>query len=681
MTLKNTLSEAHSPYLLQHADNPVAWQVWSDETLAYAREAGLPILLSIGYSACHWCHVMAHESFEDDATAEVMNRLFVNIEVDREERPDLDKVYQLAHQIIARRAGGWPLTVFLDPATLAPFFAGTYFPREPRYGMPPFRHVLEQASAYYHTHADDIAAQRKELIALLQRADGDRDSRGAAGEARLDAAPLDMARHQITHQFDADEGGFGGAPKFPHPGHIERLMRYWAESRNAGRDDADALRMACFSLERMAASGLFDHVGGGFFRYAVDGAWEIPHFEKMLYDNAQLLPLYVQAGVVTGDPVYTRAARETVDWLLREMRSPEGGFYSTLDADNPNGEGAYYVWHKDEVRELLGDDYAEFASCYGMNRPPNFENHWHLRRRGEPNAAHEIMARCRDRLMARRAQRTAPGLDDKVLPSWNGLMIRGLSIAARHGLGEDCLEAAEGAVRCIREHMWKDGRLFAAMRDGHVHLRAYLDDYVNLIDALVELLQVRWNAEYCAFACELAASVLGHFADRERGGFYFTADDHEALIHRAKPFVDDAMPAGNGVAARALGRLGHLTGNNAYLDAASGVLKAAWTELTDVPYAHDILLTALEEQIAPPQTIVIRGAGSELDAWHKAALAGYAPRRMVVAIPNDAEDLPKVLADYLPAAQGCVAYCCSGLQCEPPIHDLDALCARLEQPL
>ncbi len=680
MTLKNTLSEAHSPYLLQHADNPVAWQVWNHDSLAQARAAGLPILLSIGYSACHWCHVMAHESFEDEATADVMNRLFVNIKVDREERPDLDKVYQLAHQIIARRTGGWPLTVFLDPVTLAPFFAGTYFPREPRYGMPAFRSILEKVSEYFHGHAEDIAAQREELIGLLQRADGDRPG-ASSSEAHLDAAPLDMARHQITHQFDAEEGGFGGAPKFPHPGHIERLMRYWSESRNAGREDEEALRMACFSLERMAASGLFDQVGGGFFRYSVDGAWEIPHFEKMLYDNAQLLPLYVQAGVVTGDQVYTRAARETIDWMLREMQGPSGGFYSTLDADNPLGEGAYYVWERSEARELLGDDYADFASCYGLDRPANFEGRWHLRRRGEPAAADAVMMCCRARLMAHRSERQAPGLDDKILPSWNGLAIRGLAIAARHGLGDDCLAAAERAVRCIRDYMWRDGRLAAAMRGKHVHIRAYLDDYVNLIDALIELLQVRWDADNFAFACALADAVLAHFSDPERGGFFFTADDHETLIHRARPFVDDAVPAGNGVAARALGRLGHALGNSAYLDAAAGTLKSSWSELSDVPYAHDTLLTALEEQLSPPQTIVIRGSGTGLAAWHQAALEGYVPRRLVFAIPNDAEGLPSGLAGCAPANSGCVAYCCSGTQCEPPIESLEALRARLEQGL
>jgi len=680
MTLKNTLSEAHSPYLLQHADNPVAWQTWNDSSLAQARDAGLPILLSIGYSACHWCHVMAHESFEDEATAALMNRLFVNVKVDREERPDLDKVYQLAHQIIARRTGGWPLTVFLDPHTLAPFFAGTYFPREPRYGMPAFRQVLEKVSAYFHTHANDIAEQREELIGLLQRADGART--GEAGrEACLDAAPLDMARHQMSHQFDADEGGFGDAPKFPHPGHIDRLLRYWAESRNAGRDDPEALRMATFSLERMAASGLFDHVGGGFFRYAVDGAWEIPHFEKMLYDNAQLLPLYAQAGVVTGNPVYTRTARATVDWMLREMQSPQGGFYATLDADSPLGEGAYYVWDRAEARGLLGDDYGDFASCYGLDRSANFEGRWHLRRRCESAAADAVMTRCRARLMAHRSERQAPGLDDKILPSWNGLAIRGLAIAARHGLGDDCLAAAERAVRCLRDRMWRDGRMAAAMRGEHVHLRAYLDDYVNLIDALVELLQLRWDADDFVFARALADSVLGHFSDRERGGFFFTADDHETLIHRARPFVDDAVPAGNGVAARALGRLGHLLGNSAYLDAAAATLKAAWAELSDVPYAHDTLLTALEEQLSPPQTIVIRGAGSDLAAWRQAALEGYMPRRLVFAIPNDAEGLPTGLADYAPVDSGCVAYCCSGMQCEPPIESLDALRARLEQAL
>ncbi len=438
LTLKNRLGEATSPYLRQHADNPVAWQPWEEAVLASARAADKPILLSIGYSACHWCHVMAHESFEDPATAEVMNRLFVNIKLDREERPDLDKVYQVAHQLLTQRGGGWPLTVFLSPDDLTPFFAGTYFPKEARYGMPAFVDLLEKAAAHFHGQREAIRGHNKALREVF-------DELVPAGSpgAKLDASPLVQARQQHEASFDGEWGGFGAAPKFPHPASLERLLRDWQATAQTPEPDLRALYMSTLTQKRMIEGGLFDQLGGGFCRYSVDPYWMIPHFEKMLYDNGALLALAAQTAIATGDGLYRRAAMETAGWAMREMQSAEGGFYSALDADSEGHEGLFYVWQPDEVASLLSaDEFAVFSPRFGLDRNANFEGRWHLHSYvdlGEiantlgiaPAEAAARLDSARAKLLTHRAQRVRPGLDDKVLTAWNGLMIRGLAMSAR----------------------------------------------------------------------------------------------------------------------------------------------------------------------------------------------------------------------------------------------------------
>ncbi len=370
----NRLDKETSPYLQQHADNPVDWYPWGEEALSRARDEDRPILLSIGYSACHWCHVMAHESFEDPEIARVMNELFVNIKVDREERPDLDRIYQTAHALLSERTGGWPLTVFLTPDQ-TPFFAGTYFPRESRYGLPGFPELLQRIEELYRTRRADIDQQNTSLREALGRI----EARAAMSDAHLDATALDRARGELAKSFDRTHGGFGAAPKFPHPPMLNRLLRHWAATARDGRDDEPALHMVRFSLERMAEGGLYDHLGGGFARYSVDDHWMIPHFEKMLYDNGPLLALYAEAHAATGDPALARIAEETAAWVMREMQAPEGGYYSALDADSEGHEGTYYVWTQEEVREVVADDdYALFAARYGLDRPANFEGRWHL---------------------------------------------------------------------------------------------------------------------------------------------------------------------------------------------------------------------------------------------------------------------------------------------------------------
>jgi uncharacterized protein YyaL (SSP411 family) len=687
----NALIHETSPYLLQHAHNPVDWQPWNAEALEKARRENKPILLSIGYSACHWCHVMAHESFEDEATAQVMNELFVNIKVDREERPDLDRIYQTAHQMLAQRAGGWPLTMFLAPDDHTPFFGGTYFPKEPRYGMPAFTELCRRVAAYFREHRDDVAQQNAAVRENFRRL----STGGSPAGARITDSVLARAREEIGGQFEPKHGGFGQAPKFPHPTTIERLLRHWADSAQRGQADADALHMARFSLQAMATGGINDQLGGGFCRYSVDEYWMIPHFEKMLYDNGQLLALYADASVATGDLMFRRIAIETAEWAIREMQSPEGGYYSALDADSEGEEGKFYVWTPDEARALLTvDEYNLFAPVYGLDRPPNFENHaWNLHVFRAPQSVAEklgldasraaaLLASARSKLLAARATRVRPGRDDKVLTSWNGLMIKGMARAGRLLGRADFIGSAERAFDFIRARMWKADHLLASYKDGRAHLNAYLDDYAFLLDAGLELLQARWRDGDLAFLIELADSLLDHFEDKTGGGFFFTSDDHEQLIHRPKPASDEAIPSGNGIAAQALLHLGHLLGSAQYLDAAHNTLTALYRELERYPSMHNALLVAVEETVHPTQTIVLRGNGDALPAWQARCTQYYAPRRLTLAIPEDAKELPGILAQRT-VKDGVTAYICTGHACQAPVTDLaqlDLALAATESP-
>jgi len=670
----NQLVNETSPYLLQHASNPVDWYPWGPAALDKARRENKPILLSIGYSACHWCHVMAHESFEDPDTAALMNQLFVNIKVDREERPDLDKIYQTAHSLLTRRPGGWPLTVFLTPDDRIPFFAGTYFPDEPRHNMPAFTDLMQQVHDFLGQHEDDIREQNTRLIKALATIN---DSTRADA---LTPLPLDTARQQLEHSFDEREGGFGEAPKFPHPTNIERLLRHWAGSRTPdGKSDQRALHMAVYTLEKMARGGMFDQLAGGFCRYSVDAHWMIPHFEKMLYDNGALLALYAAAHAATGNPLFRRICQQTAGWVMRDMQSPEGGYYSSLDADSEGEEGKYYVWTPAEVREVIReDDYAIFARRFGLDRAPNFEGKWNLHvYRTTAELAREFsldtaeigqaLHRAGKQLLEVREQRIPPGRDDKILTAWNGLMIGGMAVAARHLDEPAWADSAERALDFIRSTLWKDGRLLATCKDGRAHLNAYLDDYVYLIDGILELLQVRWRDGDLDFAIELAEVVLLHFQD-QAGGFFFTSDDHEALIQRPRPGHDDATPSGNGIAARVFGRLGHLLGESRYLETAENTLKSIWSGIESMPHAHASLLVALEETLFPYQTIVIRGTEPAISNWRQQAAQPFAPRRFTLAVPATVRQLPGQLEIRSPQGEA-VAYLCQGNTCSAPVTD------------
>jgi len=680
-SFSNALARETSPYLLQHAHNPVAWYPWGPEALDKAKRENKPILLSIGYSACHWCHVMAHESFEDEATARVMNELFVNIKVDREERPDLDRIYQTAHQMLAQRPGGWPLTMFLSPDDHTPFFGGTYFPKEPRYGMPAFTELCQRVAAYFREHRDEIETQNASVRDTFRRL----SASGPTAGVQVSETVLTQARTEIAGQFEPNYGGFGQAPKFPHPTTLERLMRHWA----AHPDDDEALRMARFTLHAMASGGIYDQLGGGFCRYSVDEYWMIPHFEKMLYDNGQLLALYTDAATAMQDAVFRRIAIETAEWTMREMQAPDGGYTSALDADSEGEEGKFYVWQPHEVQALLTtDEYAVLAPVYGLDRKPNFEDHaWNLHVFQSPASvaeklgidgerAAQLLTDARRKLLAARDARVRPGRDDKVLTAWNGLMIRGMARAGRLLDRPDFIASAERAFDFIRANMWRDNRLLASYKDGRAHLNAYLDDYAFLLDGGLELLQARWRDDDLEFLIELAEVLLDHFEDKTGGGFFFTSDDHETLIHRPKPASDDAIPSGNGVAALALTRLGHLLGAGHFLDAAHRTLVALWREIERAPAYHNALLTAVEEELHPTQTIVLRGDAAAMQPWRERCTRDYTPRRLTIAIPDSARQLPGILAQRT-ARDGVTAWVCSGHACQAPVSSLAGLDAAL----
>ncbi|HEY7871192.1 MAG TPA: thioredoxin domain-containing protein [Rudaea sp.] len=680
----NRLARETSPYLRQHADNPVDWWPWCDEALAAAHAQEKPILLSIGYSACHWCHVMAHESFEDAATAALMNDLYVCIKVDREERPDLDRIYQLAHQALTRRGGGWPLTVFLTPDDHLPFYAGTYFPKQPRYGMPPFAQVLREVRRWWDERRDEVRKQNSALAEFL--AD---QGRGESTQDTLDDAPIHAALEQIESAFDPEFGGHRGAPKFPHCSEMELLLDVSDKAEPPSPQPSPASgrggkSMVEFTLARMAAGGIHDQLGGGLARYSVDERWEIPHFEKMLYDNAQLLPLFACASRANTDKHdaargHADVAHGIIAWLLREMTAPSGGFYAALDADSEHEEGKFYVWQRDKVRTLLDDD--EFAVAerhYGFDRPPNFEGTaWNpivampladvARSLGiAPDETQAHLARARAKLFAARAQRVRPGLDDKVLTSWNALMIGGIAHTVRALDAPPLLGLAENALDSLYAHAWRDGRLYAKPGADAARFPGYLDDHALLLDALLEMLQCRWSERDIAWAIVLAESLLERFEDRERGGFFFTAHDHEKLIQRSRPFTDEALPSGNGVAARALLRLGHLLGETRYFDAAERTLRAAFSTMQQMPVACCALLRALNDFLHPRTHVVMRFDGAvEESAWRAALVKADSRRVDAYFIPRDAGKLPGILAAQKYATGG-LAWVCRGTQCEAP---------------
>ena len=679
--MPNRLAAETSPYLRQHADNPVDWYPWGEEALERSRREDKPILLSIGYSACHWCHVMAHESFEDIEVAAVMNRLFVNVKVDREERPDLDQIYQLAHQLMNQRGGGWPLTVFLTPGQ-EPFFAGTYFPNKSRYKQMGFGDLclrIDQVWREQRAELDTHALQLREALAQTT-------PQGDGARMCLNPVPLDAALVALKKSFDRKNGGFGGAPKFPHASELEYCLR-----RHAATGDAEALHIVTHSLDRMARGGLFDQIGGGFARYSTDAHWAIPHFEKMLCDNAHLLRLYADAWALTGSPLYARVVERTAAWIMREMQSPldrEGGYYSSMDADSEHEEGKYYVWAcdeiSDEIHALLDDDeYAVVAAHYGLDSPANFENkHWHLNV-AEPlsvvaknlDISREIAAACLDsaraKLFAARELRARPGTDDKVLTSWNALTIAAMARAGNAFARADWIASAWTAMAFVRRELWRDGRLLATFKGGRAHLNAYLDDHAYLLAAAIELLQVRFDQGLLEFARQLGDALLERFEDKQGGGYYFTSNDHEKLLARMKPLHDGAQASGNGVAMLALTRLTHLTGDPRFAASADAALSANWNTLEQAPDACASMLMALEEQLTPTRTIVLTGPALGVGEWKRRLAGRYLPHSLVIALEDGEALMPDILAK--PRKDSVNAWVCEGVICLEPVDKYEDL--------
>ena len=654
--MPNRLANETSPYLRQHAENPVDWYAWGPQALERAKREDKPILLSIGYSACHWCHVMAHESFEDAAIAALMNRDFVNIKVDREERPDLDQIYQTAHQMLAPGAGGWPLTMFLEPDG-TPFLGGTYFPKTARYGLPGFADLLARVGKIWRDQRAEIREQNRQVRIAFSRT----LPAGGAPRSEFGDAPVRAALGGLKASFDARYGGFGAAPKFPHPTDLELCLRKGETA------------IAHTTLTRMCEGGIYDQLGGGFCRYSVDQYWMIPHFEKMLYDNGPLLHLLADAWLVTRDPLYARCASETAGWIMREMQSSEGGYYSSLDADSEHVEGKFYVWDREEVRSVLAaGEYQAVSAHYGLDQAPNFENsHWHLRV-AAPRPDEGLLKLAKGKLLAARDKRVRPGRDEKILVSWNALAIRGMARAGRVFGRPEWVASARRALGFIRDHMWKDGRLLATARDGRAHLSAYLDDYAFLIAALLELLQAEYAGVDLAFAEQLAEALLEQFEDPEAGGFFFTARDHETLLHRPKPGHDSAMPSGNGVAAFSLGRLAALTGKPRYARAAERTLELFYPAMRVHPAGFAQLALALEELLVPPAVLVLRGERPELDKWSSALAGEFIPAQLTLAVENNVTGLPPIL-DKPARPEPVNGWLCRGVSCLAPISDLAAL--------
>jgi uncharacterized protein len=668
----NRLIHESSPYLRQHAHNPVDWYPWGEEARARARRENKPILLSVGYSACHWCHVMERESFEDEETARVMNALFVNIKVDREERPDVDQVYMNAVQMLTGR-GGWPMTVFLTPDG-KPFYAGTYFPPEDRYGMPAFRRVLLGVAQAYRDKPREVESTVAQVMAGLQRIET-----LSPTPAPVDADLLSRAAAALSRAYDSAHGGIGQAPKFPNTAVFDLFLRAYDAT-----GEPRYLEMVLHTLRAMARGGVYDQLGGGFHRYAVDERWLVPHFEKMLYDNAQLVPLYLAAYQITADRFFADIARDVLDYAAREMRNPEGGFFSTQDADSEGEEGKFYLWDAGEVRRLLGDQEAEIVCRYwDITEAGNFEgrNILHVTLeieqlaklfRRDPTEVRRVLADARTALRTARSRRVPPGLDDKVLASWNALMISAFAKAAEV-LGEAAYLqiAVDGAtfVESKLRNPRQPERLLSTYKDGAARLNGYLDDYAFFVAALLDVFEASQQPGYLERAATLADAMLAHFWDSARAGFFFTSDDHEALIVRGKPAFDGSIPSGNSVAAHALLRLYHYTERADYLARAEAMLRLFATSMGEQPFGFANMLCAADFYVRKPREIVVVPATR--DAAGDALLARirrtYLPNRtLLVADPTRSARLPSVLQDKRPVGGKPTVYVCHGMTCSAP---------------
>jgi len=677
----NRLAKATSPYLRQHADDPVDWYPWGEEAFRKAREEDKPILLSIGYAACHWCHVMQHESFQDPETARLMNTLFVNVKVDREERPDVDAIYMQAVQQLTGR-GGWPLTVFLTPEGV-PFYGGTYFPATPRYGMPAFRQVLVAVAEAYRHRRQEIEVNARQLIPRLQGSIPPSPARDGLTPRLLEDAYL-----RITREYDPVHGGFSKAPKFPPAMTLEFLMRIYHRF-----EWEPARQMVERTLQKMARGGIYDQIGGGFHRYSVDAYWLVPHFEKMLYDNALLSRAYLHAYQLTGFPLYRRIAEETLDYVRREMTAPHGGFYTSQDADSEGEEGRFYLWTPEEVRAVLGEEQGELlCRYYGITEAGNFEGRNVLHVPTDPDVLAEQVglslealeaqvAEGRARLYEARAKRVWPARDEKVLVNGNGLMITAMAEAALVLGREDDLRAAQAAAGFILERMRRaDGRLFHVYAGGEASVPGYLDDYAHLIAGLLALHQADGDLRWLREAGALAEVMLDRFWDDGLGGFYDTEPEHEPLLVRPRTLTDSATPAGNSMAVDGLLRLAVYFDRPDYRERAERVLTDLSRPMKRHPLAFPHLLCALDFALATPQEVALLGDPRREDTQAMLAVLTrpFRPHLILVrsASSEGADDLP-LLQGRQPLDGRATAYVCQQFVCQAPTTDPDELARQL----
>ena len=674
--VENNLIHETSPYLLQHAENPVNWYGWNDEALQKAKDENKPIFLSVGYSACHWCHVMAHESFENNDVAEFMNENFVNIKVDREERPDIDDIYQKACQITTGQ-GGWPLSVFLTPDQ-KPFYVGTYFPVLDSYGRPGFGSICRQLAQAWKEKPKDIEKSAESFIHALHKTEK------ITVPTKLEQTLLDEAAMNLFQLGDPTYGGFGSAPKFPNAANISFLFRY-AKMANLPKFNEFALK----TLNKMAKGGIFDQIGGGFHRYSTDTKWLVPHFEKMLYDNALMPVNYCEAYQITKDPFYLDVLQKTLDFVLREMPSSEGGFYSAYDADSEGVEGKFYVWTKQEIKEILGSDADIFCLYFDVTDGGNWEGNSILCNNLNPSTVafnfgiseqkvHEIINSCSTKLLEVRSKRISPGLDDKVLVSWNSLMITAFAKGYRVTNDGRYLDAAKNCISFIEKNLFVDDNLLRTYKNGTAKINGYLEDYSYFVNALLDVFEIEPNSKYLKLALKLGHHLIDHFWDSENNSFFMTSDDHEKLIIRPKSNYDLSLPSGNSVSSFVMLRLYHLSQEQHFLDIAMKIMESQAQIAAENPFGFGYLLNTLSLYLEKPIEItVINSENSELC---KSLFTNYLPNSFMVTIQNS--DQLKNLSEY-PFFTGksfedkTSVFICKNFTCSLALHTLDEVNSKL----
>ena len=665
-TNMNKLKFEKSSYLLQHADNPVNWYPWSEEAFKASVKENKPILLSIGYSACHWCHVMAHESFENDETAKIMNDNFINIKLDKEERPDLDKIYQISQTIITGKSGGWPLTIFMTPDKF-PFFAGTYFPPEEKFGLPSFKDILIRVLDFYKTGKKDIELQNIQLNTIFKNITETKNLKYV-----INKELLEKVQRELLSSIDKVHGGFGSAPKFPNISNLDFLIKLSSKKNNT--------QCIELTLNRMCISGIFDHLKGGFFRYSVDELWMIPHFEKMLYDNGPMISLLCNGYKLLKNNLYLDAINKTCDWLISEMQNKDGGFYSTIDADSENSEGKYYVWQEEELKTILNEkEYDVFKKVFVIYNRPNFENkyHLHVSKENENNYKknNKLIKIISDKLLTERSKRIKPSIDKKILVSWNALTISGLIAAYKLTNNELYYKSAKKSYVFIKEKMWENHTLYACYHDTP-QFDGYLDDYAFLAKACLDLLRIDWDNDEYIFLIQLVDKVLNDFQDKKNGGFYFSSINQKDLIYRPKSFMDESMPSGNSIMTSVLLEIYELTGEKKYLEAMENTFKAASDSIERSNISHCSLYMNANTSLTSKRVIIIKCDENDSHGYKNEMYKTEGFRDCIYFL-NHNENSPIESINIKKCFGKFTAYICENNVCSEPIKDFNSLQKRL----